>query len=383
MNNFLHRTPASRVVFGEGSITALAAELALLNVRRPMVLSGVRTSASPMGAALRAALAGLPAVYFSEVPAHSSVAVVGHLVALAEREGVDGFLAVGGGSASDTAKAVSLLLAEGGSLEDHATRFTPPDRLHAPELKRPKLPIAAVPATASAAEVTPGLGVRTEAGAKLLFSDLQLAARLIVIDPALNVSVPAALMLSTGMNGLAHCLEGVYSRVRTPVSTALALHGASLFFKALPAVADAPADVACRGELLAAAHLSGQVLLNARTCLHHAICHALGGATGIGHGDANAVLLPEAIAFNAPFAEAELAAVAHACGLPASSQALVNALRALQQRLNVATRLRDLGVRQDQLAGIAELVMHERGLFFNPRRVEQASEIGQLLDRVW
>ena len=381
--SFIHRTPSSRVVFGSGSIAGLAAELALLNIKRPMVLSGVRTGTSPMHAAVRAALTGMDCVWFSEVPAHSSVAVVEHLVAQAGGEQVDGFLAVGGGSTSDTAKAVALLLAEGGRLQDHATRFTPPDQLHAPELHRPKLPIAAVPSTASAAEVTPGLGVRTKAGAKLLFSDLQLAARLIVIDPAANVSVPVALMLSTGMNGLAHCLEGVYSRVRSPVSTALALHGAALFFKALPAVAEAPDDAACRGDLLAAAHLSGQVLLNARTCLHHAVCHALGASTGIAHGDANSVLLPEAIAFNASAAQAELSEVARVCGLAACPAALVDALRALQQRLGVPTRLRDLGVRRDQLSTVADLVMHERGLYFNPRRVTHVGEIGQLLERVW
>ena len=85
-------------------------------------------------------------------------------------------------------------------------------------------------------------GRRTAAGHKLLFSDAQLAARLVLIDPEANRCVPAALMLATGMNGRAHCLAGLDSKVRTAVSTALALHGTALFFRALPAVADALAD---------------------------------------------------------------------------------------------------------------------------------------------
>ena len=381
---FLHRTPASRLVFGPGAVGTLRAELAALGVRRPLVLSGPRTAASPLHAAVRSALGDSGWVGHDRVPAHSSVATVQALVDLARREGVDGFVVVGGGSASDTAKAVSLLLAEGGWLEDHATRFTPPDRLVMPELRQPKLALVAVPGTASAAEVTPGLGVRTDDGRKLLFTDLQLAARVILIDPALNVAVPAALMLSTGMNGLAHCIEGLYSRVRSPASTALALHGAAQFLRALPAVAARPHDVDARGALLVAAQLSGQVLLNARTCLHHAICHALGASTGIGHGDANAVLLPEAVAFNAPACAAELAAAARACELPAATpDALVERLRSLQHELGVPTRLRDLGVRHDQLAAVAGQVMHERGLYFNPRTVQGPDEIAALLDRVW
>ncbi len=380
---FVHRTPASRVVFGPGCIGTLGGELAQMRLQRPLVLSGPRTAASALHAAVRAALVDAPCVWFSEVPAHSSVDVVQHLVAMARQHGVDGFVAVGGGSASDTAKATALWLAEGGRLEDHASRFTPPDQLFIPELRQPKLPIVAVPGTASGAEVTPSLGVRTTDGHKLLFTDPQLAARLIVIDGQANLCVPAPLMLATGMNGLAHCIEGLYSKVRTPASTALALHATALFFAALPAVAAAPHDASARGDLLVAAHLSGQVLLNARTGLHHAICHALGAATGIGHGDANAVLLPDAIAFNASHAGVELAAAARAVGLPADAQALIDALRSLRAGLGVPTRLRDLGVAQAQLGPVAAQVMHERGLFFNPRPVAHAGEIEQLLAAVW
>lgn len=380
---FIHRTPASRVVFGPGCIATLADELQPLRLRRPLVISGPRTAASALHEAVRAALHQQPCVWFNEVPVHSSVTVVAQLVALVHREGVDGIVAVGGGSASDTAKATALWLAEGGQLEDHASRFTPPDALFIPELRQPKLPIVAVPSTASAAEVTPSLGVRTPDGHKLLFTDPQLAARLILIDPQANLCVPAPLMLATGMNGLAHCLEGLYSKVRTPVSAALALHGTALFFRALPAVAEAPQDIGARGDLLAAAHLSGQVLLNARTCLHHAICHALGAAAGIGHGDANAVLLPAAIAFNAEAAAPPLAAAARAIGMPGDARSLVDALHTLRARLGVPTRLRDLGVPRDQLPHVSALVMHERGLHFNPRAVAHADEIERLLESVW
>lgn len=384
VESFVHRSPASKVVFAAGAIATLAAELAELGVRRPLLVAGVRTAASPVYAAVKQALSAVPVVEFTSVPAHSSVAAVTQIRDLARAAQCDGFVAVGGGSAADTAKAAALWLAEGGELEQWANRFTPPATLVAPELRQPKLPVVAVPCTASAAEVTPSVGVRTDDGRKLLFSDPKLACRLIVIDPQANVAVPAELLLSTGMNGLAHCIEGLYSKMRTPVTTAVALHGIRLFMQALPAVAREPQSVAARAELLSAAHLSGLVLLNARTCFHHAVCHALGAVTGVAHGEANSVVLPHAIRFNAPAAVAELALAAEAMQLPSrDGAALADAVAALQQSIGAPARLRDIGVPQSALARVAAKTMGERGLYFNPRPIAGADEVQALLEQAW
>lgn len=363
---FVHRTPASRVVYGPGACAQLGAELAGLGVRRPLVLSGRRTADSPAYRESTASLADF--VAFSDIPQHSSLEALERVTQLAREQRVDGFVAIGGGSASDTAKAAALWLAEGGELESHATRFTPPATLVAPALEQAKLPIAAVPCTASGAEVTPGAGIRTPDGRKLIFADLKLAARLVVLDPRANTAVPASIMLATGMNGLAHCIEGLYAKLRTPVTDALALHAIGLFLRALPRVAREPESADYRGELLAAAHLSGLVLVNSRTCLHHAICHAIGAVTGAAHGDANSVILPHAMSFN------------YACAPESLS---VPRVRELQAELGVPTRLRDIGVPRAALAAVAKKVMGERGLYFNPRTVEHPEEIQALLEAAW
>lgn len=363
---FVHRSTATKVVSGPGACAQLAQELAELGVRRPLVLSGRRTAKSP---AFEQSVAPLQdAAAFTEIPEHSSVAVLETVVRLARQNQADGFVAIGGGSASDTAKAAALWLAEGGELEAHATRFSPPATLTVPALEAPKLPIAAVPCTASGAEVTPGAGIRTADGRKLLFSDPKLAARLIVLDPAANIAVPASIMLATGMNGLAHCIEGLYAKLRTPVTDALALHAIELFIQALPRVAREPDSVDYRAQLLVAAHLSGLVLLNARTCLHHAICHAIGAVTGASHGDSNSVILPHAMSFNYPCAPQSLP---------------VARVRALQAELGVPARLRDIGVPRESLGGVAKKVMGERGLYFNPRPVQHPDEIEALLQAAW
>lgn len=336
-----------------------------MGVARPLVLSGPRTARSPAFERAVASLDAMDAAVFAEVPQHSSTEAVSSVVGLASRHRADCFVAIGGGSVSDTAKAAALWLAEGGELAQHATHFTPPATLVAPELAVAKLPIAAVPCTASGAEATASAGVRTADGRKLIFSDIKLAARLILLDAEANTAVPAPTMLATGINGLAHCIEGLYARLRTPVTDALALHAIELFLQALPAVAREPASVEHRASLLHAAHLSGLVLQNSRTCLHHAICHAIGAVTGAPHGECNAVMLPHALRFNEAFLPRVLS---------------VARMRALQAELGVPTRLRDIGVARESLGTIARKVMGERGLHFNPRPVRDADEIESLLE---
>jgi alcohol dehydrogenase class IV len=305
---------------------------------------------------------------------------------LARAHEADGFIAVGGGSASDACKAAALWLAEGGELEQHATRFTPPDSLWTPPLRAPKLPIVAIPTTLSAAEVTGGGSVRTEDDRKIILVDPKLAARLVVIDPLASLEVPAPVFLASGMNGLAHCVEGYYSRVKTPITSALALEAMRMFMRALPAVARDPASAQARGEALVAAHLSGQVLLNARSCVHHATCHALGAVAGIPHGTANSIVLPHAMEFN--MADAQASAELGECAIPlgatqAHAQAAVERVRWLQREIGVPTRLRDTGMRHEQLADVARKVMGEKGLYVNPRRVAGPHEIEEMLQRAW
>jgi len=388
--DFVHQSPQSRVVFRPNALDALAEELTRAGIRRPLLLAGGTVSRGAAYARMRRQLGALPLLAYEGVPPHSSLALVGQLARQAREFAADGLIAIGGGSASDTAKAVALLLAEGGQLGDHASHFTPPDQLHIPDLRQPKLPIIAIPTTASAAEVTPGLGVRNDTGHKLLFSDPKLAARVILIDPVLCLDVPAPLMLATGMNGLAHCIEGLYARMRSPIAVAIAQYAIPRFLEALPALAQAPNELAPRAALMSAAHLSGQVLLGARTCLHHALCHVLGATTGIAHGEANAVMLPHAMAFNQHVAAAELAQAARAAGLAASDESdaaaadkLTTAVANLREQIGVPRRLRDLGVTREQLDVVATRTLDERGLYFNPRAVADPAPLRELLEAAW
>lgn len=377
---FVQRTSAMKTIARSDAVEGLRAEIEQLRASRVLLVCSGSARRSPLHARVLAQLQGMDVLQAPDIPAHSSVELVEALAQRCRSNGTECIVAVGGGSSSDTAKAVALLLGEGGRLADHASRFAPPAQLHVPVLTQPKIPIVSIPCTASGAEVTPSLGIRDAEGRKLLFTDPQLASRVVLLDAKANLDVPAPVMLATGMNGVAHCVEGLYSRERSPLAELLATDALRRFMLALPQVRREPGDIVARGELLYAAHLSGLVLVNARTCLHHAICHAIGSVTGAAHGEANSVMLPHVLRFNQPAVGEALRQAAAAIGHEGD---FIEWIEGFAHQLEVPRRLRDIGVEHGALERIAAKAMGERGLYFNPRPVTQAQEILPLLEKAY
>jgi len=386
---FQYLSSRSKLLSHPGSLDSLAVEVNALGPQRLMFVSGTRSATSAAARATLTALGSMVVCEAAGVPPHSGVATVEAMVARAREHRIDGFVAVGGGSASDSAKAAAILLAEGGRLADHANVFYPPNRYVQKVLNRPKLPIIAIPTTLSAAEVTPGLGVRDENGHKLVFWDHHVVPSLIVLDGRATLDVPESLFASTGMNALAHCIEGIYSRVRNPVSEGLALQGIRVLARSLVGVISRPQDEDARADALVGAYLSGLVISNARVGIHHGICHGLGSLGGLPHGVANAIMLPHAMRFNLEVAADQLALVAHAFSADtrgmtpsAAARVAVASVEDLQQRLGVPRRLSEAGLDKALLPRLAEGAMSDRGLYFNPRLASQA-EVRALLEAAW
>lgn len=387
---FQYASPLTRVVLAPGAAEGVADELRRIGASRALVVCGGKTRRTRLLGRVLDALGPLAAGVFDKVVEHSATTVVTEGAELARERRIDALVAVGGGSSSDTAKGIAILLAEGGRIEDHASRFEPPDRFVPKELPAPKLPVIAIPTTASAAEVTPGLGIRDATGTKLLFWDVKLASRVILLDPVANLEVPVGIMASTAMNGFAHCAEGLYSRLRNPISEGLALQGARLFAASLPAMVREPEAADHRAAVLAAANISGMVISNARVGIHHAVCHCLGALGGLSHGVANAIMLPHALAYNLEVAARELRGLAAATGVAvdgksdaAAARAAIDAVIRLQADAKVPTRLRDTVLDRDLLPRIAEHTLRDRGLYFNPKPTASVEPVLALLERAW
>lgn len=385
-----YNNSASRVILWAGAVNALPQEIDQLGCRRLMLLCGRSSARSGLFRRVTDLLGGRLVAIVDRIVPHTPEDLVMECVELARQKECDGFLAIGGGSASDCAKAISIVLAEGGHISEHGSTFTPPDNFVPKDLPNPKLPVIAIPTTASAAEVTPGLGVRSSSGRKMLYWDVKLSSRLIVLDPEANVEVPAALMAQTAVNAFAHCVEGLYSRLRNPISEALALQGLHILFREVPEMVARPDSVAHRAGVLAGAHLSGMVISNARVGIHHAICHCLGARGGLGHGEANSIMLPHAMEYNLDVAAAEMARMAEVMGVARAGAsdrdnalAAIEGVRSLQRRAGVPMRLRDTSLRKELLPEIAEHALFDRGLYFNPRPTASAEPVLKILEAAW
>jgi maleylacetate reductase len=323
-------------------LAELPGVLAELGILRPLVVTSARW-------AQRANTLVPSADVFGGVRSHAGVEGVEEALAAAAEWEADGLVGLGGGSAIDTAKAVSA---------------------------RRELPLVSVPTTYSGSEWTTGYGMRDESrGVKAGGGGARPVG--IVYDPELTLGLPPAESGGTALNALAHCAEALYVEGRSAESDEKALAGARLIAEHLPRVLEHGADLVARRGLLEGAMHAGAALAGAGLGLGHAMAQALGGAYGAPHGALNAVCLPPALRFNDEVAAEPLARFAEAIGAPgaaAGAQELA--------RLAGFGRLRDLGIPEDAPDVVAEHVVARPGAAMNPRAAT-AADVTALLRSVY
>ncbi|MEV0636236.1 maleylacetate reductase [Streptomyces sp. NPDC050619] len=332
--DFSYEARPTRVVLRPGaSVTAIAGEAERLRLRRLLVVCGSRGAdiARAVADALGPACAGLHAGARMHVP----VEAADRAVAVARAAGADGSVAVGGGSAIGLGKAIAL---------------------------RTGLPLIAVPTTYSGSEVTPVWGL-TEHGVKRTGRDAAVLPRSVVYDPELTLSLPVPLSVTSGINALAHAVEALYAPDTSPLIALMAEEGVRAMARALPEVADEPDSLEARGRALYGAWLCGSCLGATTMGLHHELCHVLGGGFGLPHAETHTVVLPHALAYNAPAAPEATAAVARALDTDDSPRALWE----LAGRLGAPRSLAELGLSEPDLAQAAARTAGEA--FANPRPV--------------
>lgn len=313
-------------------LAELAPLLDELGLERPLLVTSPRLATLDVPVADR----------FTGVRRHAPVDVV--VAAIEAAAGADGLVAVGGGSAIDTAKAVSA-----------ATL----------------LPLIAVPTTYSGSEWTPYFGMRDEErGAKTGGSGARTVA--VVYDPELTLDLPCDETVGTAMNALAHAAEALYAGPLEDATT-----GARLIAGSLPLVVEDARALGPRTELLEGAMHAGIALVERGLFLAHAMAQALGGRYGAAHGALNALCLAPALRFNrdvVPDAIARLAAAMRTDDAPTRVEDLA--------RLGGFERLRDLGVHEDELADVAAEIVQRPGARSNPRPAS-ADDVETLLRSIW
>lgn len=373
MFDFFEFQMRPRVLFKAGLVDDIGPEIALLGVRRALIVADEGVAKAGLLDRVRAGLERSIAIagVFAEVPPNSSVAAVERGAAYARECGADLIVAVGGGSSIDTAKAIRILLAEGGRLRDHEGYNL---------LTRPLTPMIAIPTTAgSGSEVTAWAVIRDEAARmKLAFSSIYLAPDLAILDPEMTCTLPPGLTAATGMDALVHAIESFVGSNSNPITDSMALQAIDMISNNLRDATYSGNDIAARGQLLIASCIAGMAFSSGGGSLGivHALAHALGGAFEVHHGTANSVLLPYGMQYNSVAVPNRFARIARAMGVNSGGRPEedviadgIDAVRLLAVDCGLPTRLRDLGTPQDALPAIAETALSDAAILTNPRPV--------------
>ncbi|HTP28273.1 MAG TPA: iron-containing alcohol dehydrogenase [Anaeromyxobacteraceae bacterium] len=347
-----------RIVFGEGAIGELPRELARLGVNKPLILTDKLLAKNGLLGRATGALDGARVQHavFDEVDPDPTAATVDAGLACYRETACDGLVALGGGSAIDTAKSVRLLTAHPPPLARYDAvvgggRF----------ITNPMPPLVAIPTTAgTGSEVGWNLVVTLpETGRKTIISSPALISSTAICDPELTYGMPPWLTAGTGMDTLIHSLEALCARGFQPFADALARKGLELCGRYLVRAVKDGKDAEARAAMMIAA-VAGSTAYQKGLGPVHSLAHALTPVSGVHHGIATAIVLPAVMEFNVAAAAAELAEVAVALGEPASddrdrlARCAVSRVRAIARESGIPERLRDVGVKERQIPVLME-----------------------------
>jgi len=352
IREFVYSGQSPRVVFGAGALAHLEREIDLLGARRALVLStpGQRRQAQMVADRLGPRAAGI----FARAVMHVPIEAAREAREEARRLGADCAVAIGGGATTGLGKAIAL---DSG------------------------LPMLAIPTTYAGSEMTPIYGI-IEDGLKKTGKDPRVLPRTVIYDPQLTLSLSVKLSITSGMNAIAHPAEGLYARDGNPVMDLMAGEGIRALAHALPAIRARGDDVDARGAALYGAWLCGSVLGNAGMALHHKLCHTLGGSFNLPHAEVHTVILPHAIAFNAPAVPEAMARIQRALGLQGQGSAAAG-LFDLARDNGAPVALRDIGMREEDVDRAADIAVSHP--YWNPREIgpAQRGEIRELLQKAF
>jgi maleylacetate reductase len=384
-----HRFPQmERVIYGIALGDALEREIATTGVHAVYLLaSGTLARETDVVATVKRVLGNKLAGVCTKIGAHTPRPDVVAAANAAREAKADALLTVGGGSVTDAAKMVGLCLGndvtEPDQLDALRARTGADGKTVRPQLRPPPVRSTAIPTTLSAGEFTAMAGCTDPiAQAKQSYAHPLMMPRAVILDPAVTIYTPEWLFLSTGIRAVDHAVEDICSISSQPFSDGTSLQALRLLARGLPAVKADPKNLDARLDCQLGAWLSITGSQNGVSKgASHGIGHVLGGTAHVPHGYTSCIMLPHVLRFNEPVNAARQAWVSEALGRPGEPAA--DAVAALIASLGLPSRLRDVGVHQEQLDRIAAESMHDRWIHTNPRTIAGPAAVRALLDAAW
>ena len=324
---------------GGGALVELPAMLRRLGLANPLIVTDpfLARSGHLERATAQLERNGVPWTVFSDTVADPTTAVVETGARRLAEGGFDSLVAIGGGSSIDTAKAMSILAANGGQMRDYKVPA---------EIPKAGPPIVAIPTTAGTGSEVTRFTVITdsETDEKMLIAGLACCPLAAIVDYELTLSMPLRLTADTGLDSLTHAIEAYVSRRANPFTDGLAKNAMGLIARHIRTACAEPENLAAREAMMLGATTAGMAFSNSSVCLVHGMSRPIGAFFHVPHGLSNAMLLPEITAFSAPAALERYADCARAMGVAEENEGsqaavarLVDELRALNDDLKVPT----------------------------------------------
>lgn len=356
--------------FGKGAIRLIIPQLQKMHAARALIVTDRFLYDS--GAAKRVGdvllEAGVSYAVYYNVKPNPSIDVVNECIRAARSLQIDLLIALGGGSAIDTAKAASIVMTNGGSVEMYEG---------VDKSSRPGIPIIAVNTTAGTGSECSAFYIVTDPvrKSKMSMVDNNCMVTIAVNDTDFMSSMPEKLTASTGVDALTHAIEALFSLNANPLTDKDAAWAVSVIMEFLPRAFADGKDEEARSMMAYAEYVAGNAFSNAGLGMVHAMAHALGGHYSLPHGVCNAVLLPYVLAFDMGFGEGleRFPKVALAMGLPVSlgyvraAQDVIAHVQNLLRTVQIPVKLSELkGVDTRDFPKLAELAMHDSCMKTNP-----------------
>ena len=314
---------------------------------------------------------------FSSLQANPTITNVKDGVAAFKAFGADALIAVGGGSAMDTSKAIGIIINNPEFADVRSLEGVAPT-------KNKAVPIIAVPTTAgTAAEVTINYVITDEEKhRKMVCVDVHDIPVIAVIDPDMMSSMPPSLTAATGMDALTHAIEGYITKGAWELSDMFHLKAIEIISRTLRgAVANTPEG---REGMALGQYVAGMGFSNVGLGIVHSMAHPLGALYNTPHGIANAIILPTVMEYNAPATGEKYRYIAAAMGVPGTEnmtesefrRAAIDAVKKLASDVNIPKDLKDI-VKEEDIPFLAQSAFDDACRPGNPRDTS-VSEIAEL-----
>jgi len=367
INNFEFILP-TKIRYGIGMVKVLGEELKLLKAKKIMIITdkGLVTAGIVNKITDLIQAEGLSFIIYDEIEANPKDYNVELAAETARKQSIDTIVAFGGGSPIDAAKAISVLIKQGGKVRDYQGRG---------KIQDDCIPLITIPTTAgTGSEVTfSSVITDTEKKFKFTIKSPAIAAKVAIIDPEFTLTVPPMVTAATGIDALTHGIEGYTANCTEPIAEAVGLYAIEYIAKNIVEAVKNGKNMEARDKMMMGSLLAGLSFSHSDVASVHCMAEALGSMYDAPHGMCNAILLPFVMEYNLPSAEFKYARIARAMGIDEKDdrKAAVKGIEHIKKMSKEIglPGIKSLKINREDFILLAEMSLENGSNASNPRNV--------------